>query len=91
MLTKVCNLNEITTSLPDNPRRFKVDDTNPIWVDFGKVDVAKVFDGNLVIQSGDEASEYRTEKFIELYWGGTLCVITLFTDEVKNHIGWEGC
>lgn len=92
MLTKVCNLNEIVTSLPDNPRRFVVDDTNPTWVDLGKVVIAKVFDGNLVIPSGDGTSVDRREKFIELYWQGTVGVVTLFTDEVKNHIDREeGC
>jgi hypothetical protein len=86
MLTKVCNLNEITTALPGNSRRFTIDDTNPIWVDLGKVMVARVLDGNLVLQSGDEMSVDHKAKFIELYLDGNLCVVTLFTDEVKNNL-----
>ena len=86
MLTKVCNLNEITTSLPGNSRRFTIDETNPIWVDLGNVMVARVFDGNLVVQSGDEMSVDHKAKFIELYWDVNLCVVTLFTEEVKNNL-----
>lgn len=86
MLTKVCNLNEITTALPGNSRRFTIDDTNPIWVDLGKVMVARVLDGNLVLQSGDEMSVDHKAKFIELYLERNLCVVTLFTDEVKNNL-----
>ena len=86
MLTKVCNLNEITTALPCNTRRFTIDETNPIWVDFGRVMVAKVIDGNLVVQSGDELSVDHKAKFVELYWDVNLCVVTLFTEEVKNNL-----
>ena len=86
MLMKVCNLNEITTALPGNTRRFTIDDINPIWVDLGKVMVARVIDGNLVVQSGDEMSVDHKAKFIELYWDVNLCVVTLFTDEVKNNL-----
>jgi hypothetical protein len=86
MLTKVCNLNEITTALPGNTRRFTIDERNPIWVDLGKVMVARVFDGNLVLQSGDEMSVDNPAKFIELYCDGNLCVVTLFTGEVKNNL-----
>ena len=86
MLTKVCNLNEITTALPGNSRRFTIDETNPIWVDLGKVMVARVFDGKLVVQSGDEMSVDHKAKFIELYWEVNLCVVTLFTEEVKNNL-----
>ena len=86
MLTKVCNLNEITTALPGNSRRFTIDETNPLWVDLGKVMVARVFDGNLVLQSGDEMSVDHKAKFIELYWEVNLCVVTLFTEEVKNNL-----
>jgi len=86
MLTKVCNLNEITTALPGNSRRFTIDETNPIWVDLGKVMVARVFDGNLALQSGDEMSVDHKVKFIELYWEVNLCVVTLFTEEVKNNL-----
>ena len=86
MLTKVCNLNEITTALPGNTRRFTIDETNPIWVDLGKVMVARVIDGNLVLQSGDEMSVDHKAKFIELYWDVNLCVVTLFTEEVKNNL-----
>ena len=86
MLTKVCNLNEITTTLPGNSRRFTIDERNPIWVDFGKVMVARLIDGNLVVQSGDEMSVDHKAKFIELYWDVNLSVVTLFTDEVKNSL-----
>ena len=86
MLTKVCNLNEINTALPGNTRRFTIDETNPIWVDLGKVIVARVIDGNLVVQSGDEMSVDHKAKFIELYWEVNLCVVTLFTEEVKNNL-----
>ena len=86
MLTKVCNLNEITTALPGNTRRFTIDETNPIWVDLGKVMVARVIDGQLVFQDEKDRSLYKPEKFIELYWDVNLCVVTLFTEEVKNNL-----
>ena len=86
MLTKVCNLNEITTTLPGNSRRFTIVETNPIWVDLGKVMVARVIDGQLMFQDEKDRSLYKPEKFIELYWDVNLCVVTLFTDEVKNNL-----
>ena len=89
MMTKVYNLQEIVSAIPqteDNPRKFTLVPNHLLLVDLDKAVVARTFDGQLVFQDEKDRSLYKPETFIEIFWDGTLCVTTMFTPELKNKL-----
>ena len=87
MMTKVCNLQEIVSAIPqseDNPRKFTIVPNYPLWVDLSKAVVARTFNGQLLFEDEKDRTIYKSETFVEIYWDGTLCVTTMLTPEVRK-------
>lgn len=89
MMTRVCALDEIPTSIPiskENPRRFKIDMCNLLLVDFDKAMVAKTFEANVIwpeeMTDGKGEIE-RSTILVEMFFPGGLDVITLMDGEIE--------
>ena len=90
MMTRVCALDEIPTSIPiseENPRRFKIDMYNLQLVDFDKAMVARTFEANVIwpeeMTSGKGEIE-RSTILVEMFFPGGLNVITLMDGEIER-------
>lgn len=87
MMTKVCNLQEIVSAIPqseEHPRKFTIVPNYPLWVDLSKAVVARTFNGQLLFEDEKDRTLYKPETFVEIYWDGTLCVTTMLTPEVRK-------
>ena len=89
MMTRVCALDEISTSVPiskENPRRFKIDMNNLMLVDFDKAMVARTFEANVIwpeeMTDGKGEIE-RSTILVEMFFPGGLDVITLMDGEIE--------
>ena len=90
MMTRVCALDEIPTSVPistENPRRFKIDMNNLLLVDFDKAMVARTFEANVIwpeeMTDGKGEIE-RSTILVEMFFPGGLDVITLMDGEIER-------
>ena len=89
MLTRVCALDEISTSIPiskENPRRFKIDMNNLMLVDFDKVCVARTLEANVIwpeeMTDGKGEIE-RSTILVEMFFQGGLTIVTLMDGEIE--------
>ena len=91
MMTRVCALDEIATSIPiskENPRRFKIDMSNLQLVDFDKAVAARTFEANVIwpeemTPEGEGEIEQPTI-LVEMFFPGGLNVITLMDGEIER-------
>lgn len=84
MLTQVQCLSEIGTQIPNNQRRFHVEN-ELMGIDPSKVVVARTFTGNLLLPVDGKGLETEVEqKLIELYYEGGVYTTTVLTDELKG-------
>ena len=89
MMTRVCALDEIGTSIPiskENPRRFKIDMYNLQLVDFDKAMAARTFEANVIWPEEMTDGKGEIERptiLVEMFFPGGLDVITLMDGEIE--------
>lgn len=91
MMTRVCALDEIPTSIPiseENPRRFKIDMCNLQLVDLGKAIAARTFEAN-VIWPEDMTTDVKGEIeqptiLVEMFFPSGLTVVTLMDGKIER-------
>lgn len=91
MMTRVCALDEIPTSIPiseENPRRFKIDISILQLVDFDKAMAARTFEAN-VIWPNEMTPEGKGEIeqptiLVEMFFPSGLTVVTLMDGKIER-------
>ena len=90
-MTRVCALDEIPTSIPiskENPRRFKINMSNLLLVDFDKAVVARTFEANVIwpeeMTPEGEGEIERSTILVEMFFPGGLDIITLMDGEIER-------
>ena len=90
MMTRVCALDEIPTSIPiskENPRRFRIDMDNLLLVDLDKAMVARTFEANVIwpeeLYEDVKGDIERPTILVEMLFPGGLDIITLMDGEIE--------
>ena len=86
-MVEVQSLDEIPTSIPDGKSRWRVVPGSRTLVDPAMVQVARVFDGELLADGSSQPSSTSTmTRLVEMYFSSGFSLTTIHTDELESEL-----